>query len=228
MPPQTPKRLGRPPRHNRDEMLEIALAMVRRAGIRSFSLRGLARELGGAATSIYNYFDDKDALLHGVAALALERVELDLPAQGSWTERIETWMRKLRSELLAFPELVELISLEGHHPGELARIARVLEELSLLLEEQGLGRAEAALAAQSLTWTVIGFFIMESGARRSSLGELSDYQRAVGDRHIASDDGAPQESILPYLAASSFDPLFDSTLWRTIAGLEAQVRAAKT
>ena len=56
----------------RDRVIEAALALIDRDGIDRFSVRALARHLGVSAASLYHHFRDKDEILDGAAALALD------------------------------------------------------------------------------------------------------------------------------------------------------------
>lgn len=56
----------------RERIIEAAWAQIAREGAPALSLRAIARDLGIAAPSIYNYFADRDAL---VTALIMEAYE---------------------------------------------------------------------------------------------------------------------------------------------------------
>ena len=65
---------GRPPRLSRHEIVREALALVRRRGRESLTMRSLAEELGCGPMSLYSHVRDKAELLDAVGALALDRV----------------------------------------------------------------------------------------------------------------------------------------------------------
>jgi AcrR family transcriptional regulator len=58
----------------RAELLSAALAMVESQGVRQLSLRGIARRVGIAATSVYLHFPDVDHLLAAVVAQGFDQL----------------------------------------------------------------------------------------------------------------------------------------------------------
>jgi AcrR family transcriptional regulator len=56
----------------RERVFETALELIGRDGFEHFSMRALARALGVSAASLYHHFRDKDEILEGAAALALD------------------------------------------------------------------------------------------------------------------------------------------------------------
>lgn len=64
----------------RRAILEAAVGLFERRGYEDFSLRRVAEEIGYSATTIYNYFDDKDDLLLHVAMEGFERFGEELQA----------------------------------------------------------------------------------------------------------------------------------------------------
>jgi len=219
-----PVRRGRPPRITQHQILETALEIIQCQGKAALSLRSLARELGTVPTAIYTHVRDKEELLRSVTSLALERVHLGLPPEGSWTQRLQTWMHQFRAELQSFPELPELLSNEVHRAGEFLPFGSVLVELAELLEVQGLSARASVIAAQGLMWTVLGFFNIESGARRLAMDKPSAYRRLIGSSKRGK---TIERKILPHLDDASFNELFASIVRRTIDGLEVEVRTAK-
>ena len=66
--------VGRPTRPLivRERVFETALELIGRDGLDHFSMRALARALGVSAASLYHHFRDRDEILEGAAALALD------------------------------------------------------------------------------------------------------------------------------------------------------------
>jgi AcrR family transcriptional regulator len=58
----------------REELLSAALAMVESQGARQVSLRGIARRVGVAATSVYLHFPDVDHLLAAVVVQGFDQL----------------------------------------------------------------------------------------------------------------------------------------------------------
>jgi AcrR family transcriptional regulator len=77
-PPDRPTKRQPNPRGTGDrlraELLSAALAMVEAQGARQLSLRGIARRVGIAATSVYLHFPDVDHLLAAVVAQGFDQL----------------------------------------------------------------------------------------------------------------------------------------------------------
>ncbi len=58
----------------RNAMIEAALRLVERKGLRGFSMREAAREAGVAPSAPYRHFEDKSALMTAVAEVALREL----------------------------------------------------------------------------------------------------------------------------------------------------------
>src|SRR5262249_29401310 len=65
-------RRGRPPRLSAEEIVDVALALLRAEGMRAVTFRRLAEELGVTPMSLYSYFGSKDELLGAMTARVIQ------------------------------------------------------------------------------------------------------------------------------------------------------------
>jgi len=104
--------MGRPPHPLivRERVLATALELIGRDGIDHFSMRVLARTLGVSAASLYHHFRDKDEILDGAAALALELSRRPAPpAHASPEDEIVTIVVDALGALRAHPEILPVL-----------------------------------------------------------------------------------------------------------------------
>jgi AcrR family transcriptional regulator len=141
------RRSGRPPRSagadapalGRERIVQAALALIDERGLAAFSIRELAGSLGVAPAAIYWHVPNRDALLSGAIALALDGVAAEI-APGNWQERLRALIRLFRDALRKHPHLAPAIASEMAYNA--AFDAPLLEHIVAALEEaQFEGRA---------------------------------------------------------------------------------------
>ncbi len=212
------KRIGRPPNTSRDEILDIALDLLREGGERSLSIRKLAKHLGIAPSSIYNYFANKDELLNALAGYGMEGTP-DLPKKGllPWDEQLAQWMNSFRLFLLEAPELHIFISRAARPSAILATLDKI-KSIAAILQQQGLDEVAAVHHAQGIVWTVMSFTYFESLARDSSIVE--------GLMDAATVEG--YSDVTRYFAVDNYDELWAETVKRNIEGIGVQFQSPAT
>lgn len=99
----------------RNAILEEASRIVADEGLEALSIRAIARNLGYSAGALYEYFRDKDAIIHGLyfkgadgVGAAMDRDLAALPADASALDQLRTLARTYRAHALANPDLFRL------------------------------------------------------------------------------------------------------------------------
>lgn len=108
----------------RQAILQAALALADRDGLKALSMRRIAQELGVEAMSLYQHVGGKDALLDGLVEQLVTRVAPP-PGAGSWQEGLRGYAHALLDVLLAHPHVVPLVLTR---PALTSRNLRVMEE----------------------------------------------------------------------------------------------------
>jgi AcrR family transcriptional regulator len=141
---------------SRNRIVEAALAVVEREGWDALSMRRLAQELDVWPMAVYRYFQDKEALIEGLADAAAERVELPT-GRGSWRTRMRSLLTSARAALRR----------PSGAPGAAARASgeRLSDAGLELLAEAGLSGREAARAWRALFGYAVGFPDLDGAAR---------------------------------------------------------------
>ncbi len=87
--------MARPPKSEttREDLLAAARTLLVAKGVDNVSLRQIAKEAGYSPSSLYNYFDSKDAILAELAAAANLRLAEVLNAAGSLAELGREYVR---------------------------------------------------------------------------------------------------------------------------------------
>ena len=91
-------------REMRNAILEEASRIVAEDGLEALSIRAIARNLGYSAGALYEYFRDKDAIIHGLyfkgadgVGAAMERGLSALPDDVDVLDRVEREQRRQRA-----------------------------------------------------------------------------------------------------------------------------------
>ena len=200
----------------RDQVLDAALAVVRREGLAGLSMRRVAGELGVAPNALYSHVPAKDGLLDGV----IDRVlgEIAIPARGGWRTRIEALMRDSRRVLLEHPDLIpHVLARQTTGPNALRLGEAVLDQL----HRGGVTGDRAVRALQVLLIHTIGAAAFEAPRRADpdpaartarARAAATSLDPATHPRTTASADA---------LASHPGDELFTSGLRWILDGLTA-------
>lgn len=152
-----------------EAVLTAATELLEREGMASFSLRGVAREIGVAPNALYTYASSRDALLENIADTALQRLDLTL---------LETGPARPGDSVEEVPARARVVDFAAHVLAELRAhpaIARVLFDRPIggpgayRLNEALIGSIHAcgpsvpvaARIAHALTALVFGHAIIE-------------------------------------------------------------------
>src|SRR5947209_5534948 len=92
----------------RERILQTGLQMIDQQGLEAFTMRKLAQELGVDPMSIYRHFQNKDALLDGVADVLWEEIELP-GSEAGWEELLRSIATSLRALGHAHPHAYPLL-----------------------------------------------------------------------------------------------------------------------
>src|SRR5438270_12355095 len=93
---------------SRERILEAAIELVDRDGLRSLNMRRLAAELGVGTMSLYHYVTDKEALLEGIAEVVMNGVQ-EPPGDVGWVEAVSLLSQSFRKIALDHPAVFPLL-----------------------------------------------------------------------------------------------------------------------
>src|SRR4051812_12727936 len=99
--------MGRPkkPLISKREVLELALKIIDEEGLAALSIRRLATECEVNGASFYYHFANKDEIVRGAAALALDDLRVPRDDGSDWQEWLVRNTQMYHAALLAHPDL---------------------------------------------------------------------------------------------------------------------------
>jgi TetR/AcrR family tetracycline transcriptional repressor len=187
-----------------DDVVDAALAILRKDGLEAVSMRSVAAKLGVSPFPLYSRVGNKEAMLDAIA----DRLVTDAspePAPGEhWAHYAERWARSLRERLRSTPELGKVL-------GTRRRVyVGAVDPLVAALHDSGIERDDAVRAARLLLWSTVGFVIVEAGAIRTS---------STSSRRKRGKAGSDPTGV----SIEDADALFDQHLRYVIAGLGSEL-----
>ncbi|MGK5629292.1 TetR/AcrR family transcriptional regulator C-terminal domain-containing protein [Streptomyces sp. URMC 123] len=116
---------------SRGLVLDAALAVADREGVRALTMRRLGQELGVEAMTVYHYVPSKDALLDGLVERVLAAAVPAARASGDWQGMLRDYAGALRAALLRHPGVLPLVAVRpAVTPATLDAVERVLTALT--------------------------------------------------------------------------------------------------
>jgi TetR/AcrR family transcriptional regulator, tetracycline repressor protein len=143
---------------SREQVLAAALGLLDEAGLEQLTMRRLAAALGVQNGATYWHFRSKQALLEAMADTLLAGLMAGLDTESPWTERITELARRLRRALLSRRDGARLFSAAFFPPPNALACG---EAMIAALGESGLSSRDAAWAADTLIYYVVGHTIEE-------------------------------------------------------------------
>ena len=138
-------------------ILEAGLRLIDQQGLEAFTMRKLAQELGVDPMSMYRHFENKDALLDGVADLLWGEVALP-GGDAGWEAILRSMAISLRALARAHPHAYALLCNRQTLPLAMLRLCDVILEQ---LQRAGFARKRAMEILCTVCSYAIGFAMVE-------------------------------------------------------------------
>lgn len=140
---------------SRERVFTEAVRLADEHGLPALTMRGLARELGVEAMSLYHHVADKDEILNGMVDLVFAEIDLPSPAQG-WRAAMRRRAASARQALTRHPWALDVMqSRATPGPATLRHHDHVLGTL----RQAGFPLALAAHAVSAIDAYVYGFVL---------------------------------------------------------------------
>lgn len=201
----------------RQAILDAALRLADREGLKALSMRRLGAELGVEAMTLYHHIPNKDALLDGLVEQVVTLAEAPRFGQGRWRDVLRDYARTLLDTLLAHPAVLPLVATRpATTPANLRMVEATLEALC----RAGFTPDEALAVVHSLT----GFVIGQATALAQAAHDDAQHTRGQLE-HLSALD----ESEYPLLAraareAGAARSRFDFALDAMLTGFDVALR----
>lgn len=154
---------------NRDRILSAALGLVDKHGMKAFSMRRLAAELGVDPMAIYYHLPNKQAILAGLVERVCGELRLPPAGSGTWADRVRAVARAYHGLVRAHPELV-LYLVTDRQAAAVAALT-INEALYEALAEAGLPPRQIVRAADLVVDYVNGYALGEVSGAGGQPGE---------------------------------------------------------
>ena len=152
-----------------EEILNGAIALVKRDGLDGLSMPNLARHLGAGVMSLYWYFHSKDDLLGAMAEHTMHEVYARLPAvgDGPWEDEVTRLATAFYTELRRTPVFAQLLASRPRfllsRPRALPVLAKRVDEELQVFQRVGVSATEA-MGLHNILWAyALGFVLMQLG-----------------------------------------------------------------
>lgn len=202
---------------SRERIVNAALELIESDGLQNLSLRRLGAELEVEAMSLYHHFPSKAHLLDALVDRIL--ADLDIPATGSWEDRLRASLRSYRRVMSRYPNFaVYLLVHRMNTPPGLAFLDRVM----LVFKDAGFEPPDAARVFRAVGYYVMGAVLDETaGYARgpSTATPLSPEEEARRFPNIAE--------VGPYFKPLYLDVTFETGLTFLIEGIRREAQAKK-
>ena len=154
-----------------ETILDTAARLIELRGVESFTMRGLAEELGVAVTSIYWHVGGRDKLFDSLVDRLLSEMA-HLPIEGDTAvERIASLAHAQRRALIDRQHLLAIAHERDRTP---TLFLPIQQTLAAQLAELGVTGNEAALILRAVQVHVISSAIMQFSAVRGAKHEEED------------------------------------------------------
>jgi AcrR family transcriptional regulator len=147
------KSMARPRSLTDARIAAAVLAVVDRDGLAALSMRAVAHELGFGTMSLYRYVTGREDLERRVVDAVLGTVNLALPPDTSWSERVTLLIERVRDAVSAHPSVVPLVVTHRHAS---VGVFRWAETVLGVLTEAGFGGERRVIAFRALLSYVTG------------------------------------------------------------------------
>jgi len=221
--PRALRAKGRRTPLSRERILDKALELVGHDPDGELRMRALAQALGTAPMSLYRHVRNKDDLLDGMTGRVLDRLDMELPSEGPWTDRSLAWMHGLREKLHEHPAVVPLLRTRTRYAPALLR---AINSLLAILRGAGFEDAAAVRASREILWFTFGFVIMEIRTEQ----EYPGVEVGAFSIHAFPAQDSPEASqipdlvaLLPHFMKGEADETFAEGARHLIAGLVASL-----
>jgi AcrR family transcriptional regulator len=194
------------------------LALIEREPHGLPTLQRIVDELDVVPSALYRHFESRDDLMGAVFAFALGDLELEIPGDREWPERVREWMRAVYADLVRYPPLLHTMLDESGRTVSAWQVA--ITRLLGAMEGSGLGGERLALAALYVAESVVGLVMQQAPA------PLSEYLAAArrGLARVSEPDRARLARLLSDASGLDSDALVEFAIDRTVASLRELAR----
>ena len=193
------------------------IVAVDQEGLEGLTMRRLAEELKVDPMSIYNYVDDKEALLDGLSEALWHEVQLP-DGEVGWKDVLRVFASSLRQLAHAHPHAYGLLFGRGILPGP---ALHAIDDALTALERAGINREQAAEMTRTLVAYAAGYAMLELSAAPAP-GATGQEQIVRLTRALPRDAPIHLVEVARLMADCDMDYQFNLGLDLILTGLEGK------
>ncbi|MBC2878622.1 MULTISPECIES: TetR/AcrR family transcriptional regulator C-terminal domain-containing protein [Streptomyces] len=188
MPAETKRTRGERAGLTRERVLDAAVELVDREGLKALTMRRLGAALGVEAMTLYHHVPGKDALLDGLVERVFAGAAPVEDAPDGWRSWLRAYADALRTTLLGHPDVLPLAAARpAATPAALDAVERGLR----VLTSAGFPLGRALHALNSLTLLVVSHAAAECAlATPDGPGSAADLAGLDPDRYPLTGEAA--------------------------------------
>lgn len=209
----------RPDPLSQARVVDAAVRLLDREGLRSLTMRALGRELGVEAMSLYHHVTGKAQLLDAVVEAIYAEVRLPDPSAVSWDDALRAQFREFRRVLHRHPHAVNLFatrSVTSPHA------MHMIEFALAVLQSAGFGPVAAIDGYRVLMSFTLGFLIGELSLVDDPARDPSSWGTAAYALVDLPPDVPTLAALAPTALARDGDEQFDNILDIILDGMSGQ------
>lgn len=145
--------MPRPRSFTDNDVARAALQVLDTDGLSALTMRAVAERLGSSVMAVYRYMDSREALERSVVEQILHPVDLHVPAEAAWDERITVLLGRVRDAVTAHPEAVPLFLAHRH---DSTATLRWIEATLGVLADAGFTGTGRVVAQRSIVGYLLG------------------------------------------------------------------------
>lgn len=210
---------------SRRKIQEVALRLIDEEGLEALTMRKLGGALGVDPMALYRHFENKEALLDGVAERLWAEVERTSRDGGNWKDQLRSIARSLRELAHAHPNAYSLVMTRE----VIAEAALSLSEAKLkALKAAGFDEDFSARTVRTLVSYGIGYGAVELSyllsEDRGSVEPASETERLMRVMRMVPRDVPPHlAEVARVICDCDVNAQFDFGLEVVLAGLETML-----
>jgi len=196
---------------SRERIAAVAMTLVDREGLETFSTRRLGRELGCEAMSIYHHFPSKAHLMDALVDLMLAEARVAMPDGAGWLDRLRLAAHGFRAMALRHPRFFPFFAV---HRLNTASGVAYIDGIIGILRAAGFSDGDAARYFRELGYYLTGAALDETAgyAKGPSAAEpVSNETIVTTFRHLAA--------AAPYFQPGYFQVTFETGLEILLEGI---------
>lgn len=216
---------------SRREIQEVALRLIDEDRLEALTVRRLGAALGVDPMALYRHFENKEALLDGVAELLWAEVERASRDGGDWKDQLRSIARSLRDLAHAHPHAYSLVmTREVVSEPALSLFDAKLNALKEARFEQDLAaRAVRTLVSYGIGYGAVELSYLLSEDQGSAEEPASEVERLMRIMRMVPRDVPPRlAEVARIICDCDVDAQFDFGLELILFGLEAMLSRSPT